>query len=403
MNAALRITQSVEGGGGDGVLSAHFLDVGQGDCTILVFPDGKTMLIDMGDSGNMNTVDGGKKSIKDKIIGYIDDNIAGGDQNFIFDYAMVTHTDADHCGNTVAVLQKYPAKIIYRPNVIATNKGFIDPALAITADPEKDSNEKFWTLEAGLSAEAIISKIASKDTVTYKNAVEQMYKEFTREGVKYTPKVIVSDGRVGKQDFNGADSDGIKYYVNFYGPLSPRYLRGSTDEWNNCSNIMEVRYRDKKLFLMGDAEKEATEEFVIAYKDIVFDFDAIKLGHHGSRTSSSKEFLEMLASPAKRPSVMMVISCGIGNSYGHPHAETLGNLNDLGYDTAKNLQRTDLNGDIGFSIKDSGLTDGAEGLRLKVGGWGVEELEWVEWWQLAVILWIGSLVVVFTVIKTKKA
>ena len=64
--------------------------------------------------------------------------------------------------------------------------------------------------------------------------------------------------------------------------------------------------------------------------------DVLKVAHHGSRNSSSEDFLE------KAGGASAVISCGAGNSYGHPHEETLSRLNDAGVE----IYRTDLNGNI---------------------------------------------------------
>ncbi|MDR3317961.1 MAG: MBL fold metallo-hydrolase, partial [Clostridiales bacterium] len=293
IDEALRLGVKASGGadgGSDsvalngGVLSAHFINVGQGDSTILKFPDDKTMIVDFGDTGSMKKPDGGAQSIREKIIGYIDENISGGDENFIFDYAILTHSDSDHCGNMKYILEKYPARIIYRPNVIAANGGFIDPAIAVTDSAAADVNEKLWTLSGAGYAD-----VAVKTTAVYTDAVSKMYEQVTRGSETFTPKVIVSDGRRGAgrggkplQDISGRDAAGDPYSVTFYGPQSPRYKSGASDEWNNCSNISVTEYQGKKILMSGDAEKAATDEFVAAYGEITFDVDVIKLGHHGS-------------------------------------------------------------------------------------------------------------------------
>lgn len=69
----------------------------------------------------------------------------------------------------------------------------------------------------------------------------------------------------------------------------------------------------------GDAPSEV-EQIIIKDFTRDADVDVLKVGHHGSRTASSEEFLK-IATPE-----ISVISCGAGNSYGHPHAEALERL-----------------------------------------------------------------------------
>ena len=82
---------------------------------------------------------------------------------------------------------------------------------------------------------------------------------------------------------------------------------------------------------MGDAEVSSEKEIT---SDI--DVDVLKVGHHGSDTSSGNSFLDKV-SPK-----YAIISVGSNNSYGHPHKETLNRLEKIG----ATIYRTDLNGDI---------------------------------------------------------
>ena len=70
----------------------------------------------------------------------------------------------------------------------------------------------------------------------------------------------------------------------------------------------------------GDAEKRSEEEILAKYSKDAISCDVLKVGHHGSTTSSSEAFLD-----AVDPKYA-VISCGEGNDYGHPHAETIAKL-----------------------------------------------------------------------------
>ena len=103
---------------------------------------------------------------------------------------------------------------------------------------------------------------------------------------------------------------------------------------NNDSLIVYTIISNYKLLFMGDAtyleEKMLLEDFNIR------DIDILKVGHHGSKTSSSKEFIEKL-----KPTYS-IISVGENNMYNHPNKEVLKNLN------ASKILRTDLSGTINF-------------------------------------------------------
>lgn len=89
---------------------------------------------------------------------------------------------------------------------------------------------------------------------------------------------------------------------------------------NEVSLIVELVYKDKKFLFMGDAEKAQELSTLNELEDV----DLIKVGHHGSRTSTSDELL------AKVMPEYAIILCGKDNSYGHPHQEVLDRLNDYG-------------------------------------------------------------------------
>ena len=87
------------------------------------------------------------------------------------------------------------------------------------------------------------------------------------------------------------------------------------EDSNNASIGVYLKYGDTSYLFTGDAEYEAEED--ILKKGFMIDADVYKAGHHGSRTSSSDEFLEAVTPK------YVVVSCGEDNSYGHPHAAIL--------------------------------------------------------------------------------
>lgn len=104
---------------------------------------------------------------------------------------------------------------------------------------------------------------------------------------------------------------------------------------NNNSIVMKAEMADISILFTGDAETEAEADIISKFGDSI-DADILKTGHHGSSSSSSEAFLKAVSPDAA------VISCATGNSYGHPHSETLAKLNLMGIKT----YRTDEDGTV---------------------------------------------------------
>ena len=113
---------------------------------------------------------------------------------------------------------------------------------------------------------------------------------------------------------------------------------------NENSIVLKLHYGEIDVLFTGDAGAEQEKRLLETYGTSQLACDLYKVGHHGSNTSSSKEFLEAI-----RPRYA-VISCGASNSYGHPTGEVLARLEGVGAE----VLRTDLVGEIVFE------TDGIE-------------------------------------------
>ena len=108
------------------------------------------------------------------------------------------------------------------------------------------------------------------------------------------------------------------------------------DNENDNSNVIYTELNGCKFMFMGDASIMTEKEIMNKYN--LPDIDVLKVGHHGSKTSSSKEFIDVI-NPR-----YSVISVGKNNRYGHPNKEVLNTL-----DNSK-IYRTDEDGSIMFSI-----------------------------------------------------
>lgn len=124
--------------------------------------------------------------------------------------------------------------------------------------------------------------------------------------------------------------------------LSPVKDYGS--DLNNWSVGIRLTYGDNSFVMCGDAESQAEEDIVNS--GAVLKADVLKAGHHGSRTATSDAFLKKVS-----PS-WVVIQCGEGNSYGHPHKETMEKLKKAGCQ----VLRTDEEGTIAAFSDGSTIT-----------------------------------------------
>ena len=110
---------------------------------------------------------------------------------------------------------------------------------------------------------------------------------------------------------------------------------------NDNSSVIYSELNNHKFLFMGDAGVEVEEDMIEKYN--LKDIDVLKVGHHGSKTSSSKNFIESI-----QPKYG-VISVGKNNRYGHPNDSVLENLED------SKIYRTDQDGSIMFKIKNNKL------------------------------------------------
>ena len=113
------------------------------------------------------------------------------------------------------------------------------------------------------------------------------------------------------------------------------------DNENDNSNVIYTELNNYKFLFMGDAGVEVEEDLIEKYN--LRNIDVLKVGHHGSKTSSGKEFINEI-----NPKYS-IISVGKNNRYGHPNKEVLNNLSD------SKIYRTDQNGSVMFKIKNNKL------------------------------------------------
>ena len=151
-------------------------------------------------------------------------------------------------------------------------------------------------------------------------------------------------------EFNDLEKDIIKNINSYCSCIDSINLNGyvfsflNTKKFNNendNSSVIYTEFAGYKFMFMGDAGVEKEKDILDKYN--ISNVDVLKIGHHGSKTSSSKEFIDKI-----NPNYS-IISVGKNNRYGHPNKEVLNNLSN------SKIYRTDQDGSIMFKIKNNKL------------------------------------------------
>jgi len=232
--------------------SVHYIDVGQGD-SALILCDGKTMLID-----------GGESSESSKIYSYLKNQGVNH-----LDYIVATHAHSDHIGGLSGALNYASVGVALCP-------------------------------------------VTSYDSKTFNSFVKYLDKQ----GVSITVPSAGDTFSLGSA------------IIQILGPQK------NYDDPNDTSIVMKVVYGETSFLFTGDAERTAEADIIEAGYDL--SATVLKVGHHGSDTSTSYPFLrEIMPEYA-------VIQVGKDNSYGHPTEDTLSRLRDADV----KVYRNDLQGTI---------------------------------------------------------
>ncbi len=291
-------------------LKIHFVDVGQGDCIIIEFPDGKNMIIDSGENSGEN---------ENAISAY-----ASKLHITKFDYMLLTHQDSDHVGNMDYVFEKFEIGYVFKPYTLSAydndvnNYGVDDLVDGLNegntgSDAFVSTTQAYFKFLLGIQLEGCGYESFNLDS-DFSNKVKYNNVEYEYKFDFLTPTADVQD---------------VKY-----------------EDPNDYSPICVLEYAGKKILLTGDAEKEAENEYVARYGNSI-NIDVLKVGHHGSLTSSQASFLSAIDPESA------VICVGEGNKHNHPRQETLDRLDAYMGATGK-IYRTDNNGDIKLSITMNG-------------------------------------------------
>ena len=234
-------------------LTVHFIDVGEGDSTLLTC-GGEAMMVDFGVGAN-----------KESLLNYVK---AQGVKKL--KYAVGTHPHGDHMGAMSHIINNIPIR-----KIMLTNH---------------DSDEPFYA---------------------------RTIRDIKRHHIPVIHPKVGARFRLGK----------AKIKV-----LAP--LRNHYDRDNDYSLVLKVTYKKISFLLVGDAEKTSEKQMLRRYRRTLKS-TILKVGHHGSKTSSSKRFIKAV-SPG-----CAIVSVG-PNKFGHPHNKVLNRYRRMGI----RVKRTDTHGTI---------------------------------------------------------
>ncbi|MDY5689320.1 MAG: MBL fold metallo-hydrolase [Eubacteriales bacterium] len=292
-----------------GQLVVHYIDVGQGDCIYISFPDGTDMLIDCGSEK-------GRKEYETSAISDLKELNPDGK----IDRVMATHSDTDHISYLDEVLSEFQVGNVYMPNIRSNN---LDKSVKIGG-----RDVKVGDLDAGK-----LKKFTDKDTIDTERYTEFFIAALSEPNCNITLNI-------GKYEIRGQDYT-FTFYCLSQEEWDRRHLNNG-EQINAVSPIGILEYAGRRLVFTGDSNESNEEYYCETYPYV--DCDVLKVAHHGSNGSSSKDFLQHVKCE------YAVISTS-GESYGHPAQEALDRLKENGI---QKIHRTDKCGNVVLTVSHTG-------------------------------------------------
>ena len=240
-------------------LKIHIIDVGQGDSSLVITPNGKTLLIDTGEEENV-------------LLEYLLDR-----QILKLDYVLISHFDSDHCFNLIEIIENLKVK-----NLLISKQTEETELFNQTINLCQKHNVNVVIMEAGNTLK-IDKEISLKILWPTKNEINLI---------------------------------------------------------NENSIVAKLEYKEFSMLFTGDIGEKTEQKLLEMYSKNILKSTVLKVSHHGSKASSSNEFLN-----AVMPQIS-TIGVGKNNLFGHPAENTIEKLREIG----SKIYRTDINGEITIKV-----------------------------------------------------
>ena len=260
-----------------------FCDVGQGDAILIT--SGFTQML----------IDGGKG---DEVLSCLEEHLPFWDRTI--EVVVATHADADHIGGLDAVIQQYDVSQIISTQFIKDSQPFFE---------FKEEAEREVLVGAVLKKPILGQQMRFTQGQNFYNLIKTHQRPIISFLIlsPQVDQVQLAMKNSLKTETNISDS------ANFFSPLLTKDF-----DYNDLSVVLFLQLGQVKVLLMGDLEYEG--ELALIGANLLAEVDILKVGHHGAKTSTSIDFLQLV-----RPETS-IISVGGSNSYGHPSLEVINNL-----------------------------------------------------------------------------
>lgn len=271
-------------------MTAHFINVGQGDATLLEFPCG-VLLVDAGAQGVQQ-----QQHLLDYLHHFFENRP---DLNNTLDLVVVTHAHIDHNLALQQVVKEF------------TVKRYIDNGLKAGSGRKNQTwlqnNAKKMGIAYGTYSFNEITSQGNREGIT-----DTLIDPFDCDDVD--PQITVLSGRFRRKPAGWSDTE---------------YENG-----NNHSVVLKVNFGTSSFLFTGDLETDGLEKLMETYDASQLDVDVLRVGHHGAANATTTEYLEQVTPE------YAVISCGKWNygrnggrfntySYGHPRVPILDQLQEI--------------------------------------------------------------------------